>query len=125
VNEPTSAVWKYELGPGVTVLQLPVGAVALHVGYQAGGVFLWALVIAERAMPTGKGPGPMPTEPRAFLTLGTGHRTHPATIGRHVGTVQSPAEADGLVWHVFETGLPEPSSIPPVTRAAAEDPADA
>jgi hypothetical protein len=115
MSEPLAAVWKYELGPGVTVLQLPVGATALHVGYQDDGVFLWALVIAERDSPTG--PGPVPTEPRAFLTLGTGHRAHPALIGRHVGTVAF----DGLVWHAFETGLPEPSSIPPVTRAA-DDP---
>jgi hypothetical protein len=109
LSQPLAAVWKYELGPGVTVLQLPVGAIALHVGHQAGGVFLWALVIAERDSPTG--PGPVPTEPRAFLTLGTGHRAHPATIGHHVGTVQFPTSLGDLVWHVFETGLPDPSSI--------------
>jgi hypothetical protein len=118
VSEPAAAVWKYELAPGVTVLQLPVGAKALHVGYQAGGVFLWALVIAERDSPTG--PGPVPTEPRAFLTLGTGHRAHPARLGPHVGTVQFPASEGDLVWHVFETGLHEPSSIPTSSSSGAE-----
>jgi hypothetical protein len=88
-----SAVWKYELGPGVTVLDLPSGASALTVGAQGDGVFLWALVSAE----------PAPTSPRAFLAVGTGHRVHRAAFGRYVGTAFM---ADGLVFHVFETSVP-------------------
>jgi hypothetical protein len=104
-SEPQAAVWKYELHPGVTVLQMPQGSRALTVAAQDGGVFLWADVLALRHSPTGM--APVPTEPRAFLTLGTGHRAHPASVGRYVGT----AFLDGLVWHTFETGLPEASNV--------------
>lgn len=105
-NEPQAAVWKYELHPGVTVLDLPVGASVLHVAAQgsrdpdvAGGVFLWALVIALRDSPTGM--APVPTTKRAFLTVGTGWREHPAAFGRYVGT----SHLGDLVFHTFETAV--------------------
>lgn len=97
MSEPQAAVWKYKLGPGITVLDLPEGALPLTVASQGGGIFLWALVIAERDSPTGMAPAP--TKRRAFLLVGTGHRWHPAAFGRYVGT----AFLGDLVFHVFET----------------------
>lgn len=98
-----AAVWKYELHPGVTVLDMPVGSTTLTVNEQGGGVFLWALAIVERDSPVGV--GPTPTEKRAFLTLGTGHGAHPTLLGAYIGT----AFLDGLVFHTFATGVPESS----------------
>jgi hypothetical protein len=100
MSEPRAAVWKYELEPEVTVLDLPVGASPLHVGAQGGGIFLWCLVRAERDSPTGM--APVPTAPRAFLSVGTGHRHHPAEFGTYIGT----AFLGPLVFHVFETAVP-------------------
>lgn len=100
MSDPLAAVWKFELYPGITVLDLPVGTSVLTVAAQGDGVFMWALVITERDRPNG--PGPVPTSPRAFLATGTGHRHHPALFGTYVGT----AFVGDLVFHVFETAVP-------------------
>lgn len=79
-------IWKYELRPGLTTVEMPSGAEALTVAAQGEGVCLWARVTPEN-----------PTEVRQFYTLGTGH-TALIPLGRYVGT----AFLGPLVFHTFE-----------------------
>ena len=78
-------VWKYELQPGVTTIEMPGGSEALTVGAQGDGIFLWARVYPDA-----------PRAARRFHTVGTGHMA--LALGRYVGT----AFLDWMVFHVFE-----------------------
>ncbi len=80
-------VLKYEIGPGVTLLQLPLGADPLHAGEQNDKMFLWALVDLEMAK-----------RDYQIEVYPTGHDVENGEELHHVGTVQ---QASGLVWHVF------------------------
>ena len=82
-------IWKFPLGVGRNVFEMPLGARLLSVGEQQGHVVLWAAVepLAE------------PCE-RVVWVVGTGHK-HAALTGDlsgFVGTVQ----VGEFVWHVFE-----------------------
>jgi hypothetical protein len=94
-------VYKFELHPGVTVLDLPAEARPIRAAYQRGGVWLWALV-----------PLPNPGTPGqwAFLTVGTGHADHAwSDFGDYIGTAEFPAADGGLLFHVFRVSAPAPS----------------
>lgn len=82
-------IWKYPLAVDDSQsLDLPQGAVLLTVVAQGGTPCLWALVDPIR-----------PTEPRRFLTYGTGHPYEP--MGQtYLGSYQLSGGA--LVFHVFE-----------------------
>ena len=90
------AVWKYKLTPELCTLEMPAGATVLHVDAQRhsgmDGVWddacLWALVDPQA-----------PTEPREFLTVGTGHGIAPAPL-QHLGSLLM--DGGSLVFHVFE-----------------------
>ena len=81
--------WKYPVAiVALQQLQLPRGARILHVGQQAGSVFLWADVDPNA-----------PVERREIQVAPTGGMPTAETPRRHIGTVQM---RSGLVWHVFE-----------------------
>jgi len=72
-------------------IEMPQGAILLHVDNQAERIYLWALVDRER-----------PSELRTIRIVGTGHEVeiedthHP----KHIGSLLM---LDGrFVWHVFE-----------------------
>lgn len=83
-------VWKYELHPGLTFLDLPASSVVAHVGCQGERVYLWALVDPEGEKGT-----------RLFRTLATGEQTDDAERSL-IGSVQMETAAGQLVFHVFE-----------------------
>lgn len=85
-------VWKFPIGPprGMIQLEMPRGAVPLHVGRDPGGcVCLWAMSEPEEKLET-----------TTFLLVGTGHEI-PAGVGPldHVGSWVDGA----FVWHLFCT----------------------
>lgn len=90
-------VFKYELGFPDTDLDLPLGAVLLHVAPQNGVPCLWALVDPEA-----------PKAKCCFAIVGTGHAV--PREAAYVGSWQEPP----FVWHCFEltsktfTGRPPP-----------------
>ena len=83
-------VWKYQLNPGVTRLQMPMDAKVLHVEVQHGQPQLWALV-----QPTNE------IRDRDFFVVGTGHPFQEYLQPSHVGTFM--LEGGALVFHVFES----------------------
>lgn len=89
-------IWKYELRPGLTVLDMPVGMQALHVDVQGQYGYLWARVFTDID-------GPVPNERRGFRVVATGEKVRPTELGRYVGTLHFPS---GLVFHVFEGSVP-------------------
>lgn len=86
-----STVYKYSIAKAWEVtLEIPEGAKVLHVDTQGAEAMLWVQVDPKR-----------PTEPRTFVTVGTGH---PVPSGAaYIGTYQLPP----FVWHVFEPTPPE------------------
>lgn len=86
-------VYKYELLPGKTTIQMPRGAKLLSVGrsvseYAADRLYVWALVDANA-----------PAEPRVFHVVPTGKELPDVSL-THVGTAHG---VDGwMVFHVFE-----------------------
>lgn len=87
-----SAVWKFELAIADSQLvAMPEHAELLHVAEQEGRLCLWARVIT-----TGQ-----KYVQREILIRGTGH---PIWTQPYVGTVLS--RNIGLVWHVFDGGVP-------------------
>jgi hypothetical protein len=81
-------IYKYNLQPGRTVLDLPAGALPLTAQMQNGDVCMWVLLDPAR-----------PHERRFFDVYGTGHGM-PADPGRYVATFQM--DGGVFVWHVFE-----------------------
>lgn len=86
-----NVIWKYELGAGVTELEMPRDAKILHVAQQHGGICMWAEVDQYAARET-----------RKFVVIGTGHDF--ATAGKnamqYLGTALL---AEGtLVLHAYE-----------------------
>lgn len=94
-------VWKYELKPGETELQVPQHGVVMHWGVQhgpmdtvrdGGHVCVWMLVD-----PTA------PKEKRRFFTVGTGNEFEMTEGHVVVGSVQMTSTLIGeLVIHIFE-----------------------
>jgi hypothetical protein len=82
-----STVWKFQVAIDdvPTAIEMPELAEVVHVDSQAGGLWLWALVVPDR-----------PSEIRRFVVHGTGHSVPHSHL--YVGTVQM----GPLVWHVFE-----------------------
>ena len=79
-------VHKYELPSPSTPLNLPRGAVLLHVAPQRGRLCLWALVTPDA-----------PLEMRHIVVVGTGQDLPDVPL-TPIGTI-----FDGpLVWHAFE-----------------------
>ncbi|MEY4932520.1 MAG: hypothetical protein RLZZ403_840, partial [Pseudomonadota bacterium] len=68
-------VFKYLLRVGEVTIDMPIGARALHVAEQHGGLTLWAEVDDAR-----------PSEPRTFIVRATG-AVFSGDEGRYVGTV--------------------------------------
>lgn len=90
-----TTIYKYELRPGTTRIDLPSGAKVLTAASQQGKVFVWAEVL-----PTAE------TETRLFQVFATGQEI-PQGMGiarEYIGTVHM--EFMGLVFHVYEyTGV--------------------
>jgi hypothetical protein len=104
-------VWKFPVPIQDTfVLNLPTDAEILHIGLQDGKPILWALIDPAAKFTA-----------REFSVFGTGNPI-PANPGKHVGTIQMPIPAAGLmrvvgrvivtrdvegpstaVWHIFES----------------------
>ena len=88
-------IYKYELPGqlGVYELEMPQGAVVLHVASVNDVVCLWATVEPGRL-----------SEQRTFVIAGTGQpMEQAAALGEHVGTAIT---LNGkLVWHVFDVGV--------------------
>lgn len=83
-------VWKYELQPGETYLEIPAGSTNLSVQTQNGIPCLWVLVDTNRK-----------TEPKVYEIYGTGHEIkNPFRLRKYVGTFL--IDNDSLVFHVFE-----------------------
>lgn len=87
---PMRVVWKYELHPGVTFLDLPSPSLITHVGVQEERVYLWALVD-----PDGE------KQQHVFRTLATGERVDDEP-GELVGSVQMDTAGGQFVFHVFQ-----------------------
>jgi hypothetical protein len=82
-------IYKYKLPiEGNQTIDMPEGAVILHVGEQDRELCLWALVdIKAKLVPTN------------FQIYGTGHPVQQnADFLYYLGTIQM---SYGLVWHVF------------------------
>ena len=80
------SVWKYRLPiAGKQVIDIPLGARILHVGFQGGVVCLWIRVNPEAEK-----------KPHSFFITGTGQEC-PASTLEHVGT----AVSGDFVWHVW------------------------
>jgi hypothetical protein len=88
-------IFKYPFDiAGEFSLDLPTGAVLLHVADQGGIACLWAMVHTERE-----------TERRYFRVFGTGHPIEGEEQLTFVGTFQQSSPINALpsfVWHVFE-----------------------
>jgi len=80
-------IYKYELNPLHTVLDMPKGAELLCIKVQRGTPCLWALVDPDADM-----------EHRPLVVFGTGHEV--VNAGKYIGTFL--IENDSLVFHVFE-----------------------
>lgn len=79
-------VWKYEIDPDETPIDMPLCAEILSVGFQGDILMLWALVDLD-----------VDLVPRKIYARGTGHNIR-ADSPIFIGT----AFKDGLVFHVFE-----------------------
>ena len=82
-------VWKWELSPGYTPIDMPVGAKVLAAQEQNGTIMLWALIDAAAE-----------TEQRVFAVKGTGHEII-VQDGERYDYIAT-AQMGWLVWHVFE-----------------------
>ncbi len=83
----SKVIYKYEISPLHSVIEMPVGAEILTVKTQNGNPFLWALVDPDN-----------PPEDRYLVIFGTGHEV--VTQGKYLGTFL--IQNDSLVFHVFE-----------------------
>jgi len=84
-------IWKYEISPYRTEVDLPSGAEILSVQVQSGVVCMWALVNTQNK-----------TERRYFEIFGTGNKV-PVDMGifrKFIGTFQ--IDGENLVFHLFE-----------------------
>lgn len=92
-----NTMWKYplRLADGPQSLQMPGGAIPLHVEMQDGAPTFWAYLDSEN-----------PLEQRLFIVLGTGYEIPMDAI--HIGTCMDRC----FVWHIFE--------VPPETVKAGE-----
>jgi hypothetical protein len=86
-------IWKYELDWPTATVYMPKGAQILRVGVQNGNIFVWAMHDAEVEE----------TEPRAFMTVGTGWEFDAKPTAVYLGSVSIPETTIGeLVFHIFE-----------------------
>ena len=84
-----NTIYKYQLEPGLTELDLPQGAHVLTAQAQNGNICLWVRVDTDK-----------PSEPRNFKIFGTGWGLPNDPRAIYVSTVQ--LEGEALVFHVFE-----------------------
>jgi len=86
-------VYKYELGPNITDLNLPIGAKVLHADIQYGEkLCIWVLVDTDEEH-----------EQRRFLTVPTGVPLPGLTDEYEWVYIRTVLVLDGtIVWHVFE-----------------------
>src|SRR5688500_9337837 len=82
-------IYKYLLASSDGRLELPEGAVPLHVAAQDDALWSWARVNDEVTV----------MQERRFIVVGTG-RPIPSSDALYVGSGFK--EGDNLVWHVFE-----------------------
>jgi len=81
-------IWKAWLTSGPCVIQMPAGAMILHVASQQGIPCVWFLVDPVK-----------PSVPRTFNTYGTGQNM-PDDPGTYLGTLFT---LDGtFVYHIYE-----------------------
>lgn len=85
----TQAVYKYEIGPGVTKISVPKGAVLLYGSIQHQSVFVWARVDIDANE----------HEDRTVLFIGTGHPM-PQGMWRYLNTTFE--QGGRFVFHTFE-----------------------
>ncbi len=84
----TTSIWKYELTPNCTTLDMPHDAQILSVQIQRGYPKLWALVDTNA-----------PEKTRHFRIYGTGDEIDDSENLKYIGTFQMHG---ALVWHLFE-----------------------
>ena len=82
-------IWKFELQPGTTAMNLHKGAEILTIQTQRETPCMWVLLDPEE-----------PTEKRYFEIFGTGH-TMPEGDRKYINTFQ--LSGGSLVLHLFET----------------------
>ncbi len=84
-------VWKYQIPESFSFrLEMPAGAVPVHVDVQHGGVCIWAVVDPSASK-----------ESREFFVVGTGHDIPDGIdCDDHVGTFLTSGGA--LVFHIFQ-----------------------
>lgn len=90
-----TTIYKYELRPGDTRIDLPAGAKVLTTASQQDKVFIWAEVDPSAQI-----------EPRMFQVFATGQiiRQGMGISREYIGTVHM--ERIGLVFHIYEyTGV--------------------
>ncbi len=84
------SIWKFQFEiQNLFTIDMPRGAVLLHVEAQNGQPCLWARVHTDVA-----------TERKTFRIFGTGHDAAGSQSMIHVGTFQMAGGAP--VWHLFE-----------------------
>lgn len=86
----SKTIWKYRLTEISNSISVPRGAEILSVGIQYGTGCIWMLV----------NPSDLVRNLRTFIIHGTGQPIE-GEVGKHIGTFQN--EAQGTVWHIFET----------------------
>lgn len=83
-------IWKFNLGAGTTIHEMPKGAKVLSIGWQNGVAVIWLLVDPSA-----------PKVRRGFWLVGTGNQLSAAIEGfAFVGTLVGTP----FVWHVFDAG---------------------
>ena len=85
-----TTIYKYQLKPNRTELNMPMGAQVLTVQVQHGEVYLWAKVDET-----------LKNECRVFDIYGTGHAVSNDPRLLYVATFLM--DGGDLVWHVFES----------------------
>jgi hypothetical protein len=83
------SIWKFNLAPGETTLQIPQGAGILTAAEQFGGISMWAAVDPEK-----------PLVDRKFAVFATGQSIETLLGHKFIGTVL--LNGGSLVFHVFE-----------------------
>ena len=93
----TQRIYKYPLTRlGLNEIQMPHGAVPLHIGEQEDVVTIWCRVVVDRTLAT-----------RRLYMVGTGHDLTDVPSLVHLGSVNTQL---GYVWHVFDDGE-SPSTV--------------
>lgn len=95
-NPHERVVFKYQLNPGLTEVELPPGSVPLHVNTQENVPYVW---VEQFCNPAGRGITPKNFSTLVFATVTTGGHVHP--FGKYLGTVHLTDMGMALVFHIY------------------------